>query len=94
MVDLKHLQGSYVILSLVKPCHTSTLVILKAAGVCDGMSDIVRVLFRVIFRLTYCILLIIVAFNRGWLMGKITVNFVVSIKLVKFHNKWCLFLNS
>ena len=81
-------------LSVAKPCQTLTLVILKVAGVCDGMSDIVRVIFRLIFHLTYCILLIIVAFNRGWLMGKITVNFVVSIKLVKFHNKWCLFLYS
>ena len=63
---------SHVILSLVKPCQSLTLGILKVEyvcdGMCDGMSDIDRVLFR-IFHLTYCILLIIVTFQQGLVNG-------------------------
>ena len=60
---------SHVILSLVKPCQTLILGVLKVVWVCDGVDVDVGQLFRVIFRLTYDIFLIIVAFQQGLVNG-------------------------
>ena len=62
---------SYIMLSITKPCQTLTLGILKVLWVCDGVDVDTGQWFRVTFCLTYCILLIIVAFAEGMEMGKI-----------------------
>ena len=43
----------YIIFLVSKSCQTLILGILRVVGVCDGMSDIVIILFRM-FSFDYC----------------------------------------